>query len=366
MNISQLVQSIDTLATAGQLNSIDENQRVQLYQACSKLRAAPASPLDRTLELLFSGHQAMAVRLGVDLKLFDSIARHSAGDSEKFITVSQISGDIKADAKLVRRIMRFLASMGILKQISRDEFQSTSFAGAYVSASPLSAAVVYFTHFHSIISRLPQYFEDKGWNNPEDIDDSPFQAAMGIKSRYFDYLKTKPYYQDAFNKFMASSYGREGKKWFECFPVAGLLCAECPSDVLLVDIGGCHGVELEAFHKKFPDAPGRLILQDLLHVIETGDLPAGVEAQGYNFFDEQPVKGARAYYLRNVLHDWPDELVLKILGRIREAMAAESLLLIEERVLPEANIPLLSALGDMSMMVLFAAAERTKGDTRAS
>lgn len=183
---------------------------------------------------------------------------------------------------------------------------------------------------------------------------------MGIKSRYFDYLETKPYYQDAFNKVMASSYRREGQDWFDYFPVEEKLRVQESTDVLLVDIGGCHGVELSAFQKRFPNIPGRLVLQDLPHVIDTGDIPAGIEGQGYSFFDEQPVKGAKAYYTRNVLHDWPDKQVLQILGRIREAMEPTSLLLIEERVLPESNVPLMGAIGDMSMMVSFAAAERTK------
>lgn len=39
--------------------------------------------------------------------------------------------------------MRFLASMEILKQISPDCYSSTPFAAAYVSASPLSAAVIH-------------------------------------------------------------------------------------------------------------------------------------------------------------------------------------------------------------------------------
>lgn len=185
---------------------------------------------------------------------------------------------------------------------------------------------------------------------------------MEINSRYWDYLEAKPYYQDAFNTVMASSYRREGQDWFEYFPVEEKLRVEDSSDVLLVDIGGCHGVELGGFHKKFPNLPGRLILQDLPHVVETGDIPAGIEAQGYSFFDEQPVRGARAYYLRNVLHDWPDKQVVQILGRAREAMTAKSLLLIEEKVLAEGGVPLMAAIGDMSMMVSFAAAERTKNE----
>jgi len=72
------------------------------------------------------------------------------------------------------------------------------------------------------------------------------------------------------------------------------------------------------------------------------------------------VKGARAYYLRTVLHDWPDKQVLQILARVREAMTSDSLLLINEMILPESNVALSSATADLMMMVSFASLERTQ------
>lgn len=212
----------------------------------------------------------------------------------------------------------------------------------------------------TFISRLPEYFETKGWKNPEILEDSPFSFALGTQSRYFDYLSSKPYYQTAFNTVMASSYRRSEKNWFDFFPVEEKLKLENPSDILLVDVGGCQGEDLYNFKKKFPNLPGRLVLQDLPHVIEAGKIPNEIEGQGYDFFDEQPVKNARAYYLRNVLHDWPDKQVVEILSRVREAMNSQSLLLVEEKAMPETDVPLMAAVGDMSMMVSFSAAERTK------
>lgn len=44
----------------------------------------------------------MALRLGVDLKLFDAISSRNKINEDKPITVGQISGDVKADSKLVR------------------------------------------------------------------------------------------------------------------------------------------------------------------------------------------------------------------------------------------------------------------------
>lgn len=45
-----------------------------------------------------------------------------------------------------------------------------------------------------------------------------------------------------------------------------------------------------------------------------------IELQVHDFFTPQPIKGARAYFMRSVLHDWPDEQCRKILGHLKDAM----------------------------------------------
>lgn len=212
-----------------------------------------------------------------------------------------------------------------------------------------------------ILSQLPAYFREKGWKNPDDAQDGPFQYAMGTKSHYFDFLSTEPYYQQAFKTVMTMSYRRQGQDWFKFFPVEEKLRVANDSDVLLVDVGGSQGGDIIAFQQMFPHLKGRLVLQDLPSVIDViTDLPAGIESQGYNFFEEQPIKGARAYYLRTVLHDWPDKQARQILSRIRKAMAPDSMLLINETLLPESSVALSSAQSDLAMMVSFASLERTR------
>lgn len=63
--------------------------------------------------------------------------------------------------------------------------------------------------------------------------------------------------------------------------------------------------------------------------------------------------GARAYYLRSILHDWSNAKCLEILARIREAMTpGYSKLLLNEFILPAQNVPLYPALLDINMMAL--------------
>lgn len=175
-------------------------------------------------------------------------------------------------------------------------------------------------------------------------------------------MSSKPYYQNAFDTVMASPYRRDEKSWLDFFPVEEKLQVRDSSDVLLVDVGGGRGKDLQAFRERCPTLPGRLVLQDLSYVTETADIAGEIECQTHNFFDEQPVKGAKAYYLRTVLHDWPDKQAVEILSRLREAMGPDSLLLIHEKAMPETNIPWMAAIGDMTMMTAFSAGERTRNE----
>lgn len=224
----------------------------------------------------------------------------------------------------------------------------------------------YRTHFLTILSKLPEFYAQKGWKSPDDAHDGPFQFAMGTQSHYFDFLSSEPYYQKAFNTTMTASFRRKGQSWFSFFPVEEKLRVEDSTAPLLVDIGGGKGEDILAFRDKFPHLPGKIILQDLPVVVEgVQDTTPPVEVQGYNFFDKQPVKGGKAYYLRTVLHDWPDTQALQILARVREAMAPDSLLLINEVLVPETNRSLCSVVADLAMMTSYAALERTQAQFKA-
>ena len=214
----------------------------------------------------------------------------------------------------------------------------------------------------SILSRLPEYFHAKGWKSPVDARDGPFQFAKGSDAHFFDFLNSNPYYQQAFNTVMTMSFRRRGKEWYEFFPVAERMRVPRSTDPLLVDIGGGQGKDLTEFKARFPHLSGRLILQDLPAVIQgVQDLAPGIEAQCHDFFEVQPVRNAKVYYMRTVLHDWPDRQAVQILGRIRDAMDHASILLISETMLPDTGVPLSSAVSDLQMMGFFASLERTRG-----
>lgn len=91
---------------------------------------------------------------------------------------------------------------------------------------------------------------------------------------------------------------RQGRpSWMDAgfFPVQEKLIdnlEQSKDAVLLVDIGGSFGHDIGEFHRKFPDAPGQLILQDLPVVIDqVTTLDSKIQRMKYDFFTEQPIKG---------------------------------------------------------------------------
>lgn len=132
------------------------------------------------------------------------------------------------------------------------------------------------------------------------------------------------------------------------------------TSVFIVDVGGGPGQYLESVLHGFPYLPGRFITQDLA----ANQKPANdrIEAQVYDFFTPQPIKGAKFYFFRSIFHNWPDEQCLSILRNLHGAMApGYSKLLIHDALPPETGWTRREAHLDMLMMML-GGKKRTKTD----
>ncbi|KAL1582274.1 hypothetical protein WHR41_09231 [Cladosporium halotolerans] len=83
----------------------------------------------------------------------------------------------------------------------------------------------------------------------------------------------------------------------------------------------------------------------------------------HNFFTAQPstARGARAYYLHSIIHDWDDMDAGRILGHIRDAMIpGYSKLLINDVMIPVHQPSRRDTSVDVHMMVKLGGRERTE------
>lgn len=168
-----------------------------------------------------------------------------------------------------------------------------------------------------------------------------------------------------------SAYRAGRPSWVDpgFYPVADRLTKRFDpsvSDVVLVDVGGGLGHDLEELKAKHPALPGRLVLQDRPEVIATVESAAAAggppfEPAAHDFFTPQPVGGARAYYLHSVLHDWGDDDCVRILEQLKPALRpGYSTVLINEMVVPRRDPAWPITSMDQLMLVLGAMQERTE------
>ena len=128
-------------------------------------------------------------------------------------------------------------------------------------------------------------------DNPGEV--TLFEYAHGTKS-IFELLEKHPEQKKAFDDYMKSRRLINAPQWFDIYPAATKL-ANARKDVdaiLLVDIAGGPGQEVERFKQRNPAIPGRCFLQDLPLTLQRIDkLHEGIEAMAYDFFTPQPLKG---------------------------------------------------------------------------
>lgn len=152
---------------------------------------------------------------------------------------------------------------------------------------------------------LPSYLKKNGYKTPGDMTDGPLQYSHDTKFNMFEWLHANPPAGLQFNNHMGG-YSTDRPSWMDdgFYPVEERLLrgfntsstsgggGDGKGSALLVDIGGGLGHDIEAFSQKFPRANGRLVLQDLEHVIgQVERKDDSIERTIYNFHTEQPVKG---------------------------------------------------------------------------
>jgi hypothetical protein len=134
----------------------------------------------------------------------------------------------------------------------------------------------------------------------------------------------------------------------------------------IVDVGGAHGDLLLAILDANPDARGTVF--DRPHVADAAR--AAIHAKGYqgrceavggDFFQAVP-PGGDLYVLKFILVDWKDAEAVRILHNCRTAIAPDGTLLVIEMTIPDDNHPSPGQLFDLNMLVMTGGQERTESE----
>ncbi|WP_413575572.1 methyltransferase [Bdellovibrio sp. HCB290] len=134
----------------------------------------------------------------------------------------------------------------------------------------------------------------------------------------------------------------------------------------VVDVGGASGIFLAAMRQLHPEM--KLTLFELPQVCESakGILkhyvdPTSIEYFPASFFEQQWPANGQAYFLSNVLHDWPRAKGVEILKNIRQALPSNGAVFINEALLNEDRMsPKYTVLFDLMMHLNHASQQYTE------
>ncbi len=277
-----------------------------------------------------------------------SLADHLASGPR---TAEDLAGPTKTHAPSLYRLMRTLASLGIVSEDSSRKFSLTPVGEALKTGAPGAAKATILTLASDWMMRgFSEFQYSLQTGKPA------FEKSLGMP--IFDWFAQHPKEASLFSETMVGFHGME--------PPAVAAAYDFSGARTVVDVGGATGNLLSAVLAKHAGPRG--ILFDLPHVVT--DAPALIKSRGLtdritiesgSFFDRVPA-GGDVYMLSHVIHDWSESQCLTILGHVRRALNPGGRVLIIEMVLPSGNAPHPGKMLDIMMLIGPGGQERTEAE----
>lgn len=261
---------------------------------------------------------------------------------------AQLAAAACCDRTSLFRVLRALASAGVLSQVDGDRFALAALGKSLRSNVPGSLRAIVITigeiHYqacgdlvHSVRTGSPAF-------------NRVFGASL------FEHLAQSPEDSAAFNQGMTDLASMLAYAIVLAYDFSGISS--------VIDVGGGEGQLLRQILNCYPEMTGTVFDSSSVLHSTTGLSSRRCFFTAGNFFESVP-EGAEAYLLSGVLHDWNDELAVTILRNCRNAISGKARLLIVETIVPETNASSFSKLLDINMMVMCSGRERTQSEFEA-
>jgi precorrin-6B methylase 2 len=314
------------------------------------LPSADLSPAFALRRLIF-GHRvtemiAVATRLG----LADTL-----GESAQ--TAPELAARLEADPDALYRLLRALASVGIVEARGQDRFALSAIGCCLRTDVPDSQ--------HDWVLLESADFFQQAWadlGTAVRTGRSAAEHALGMP--FYQYMATHAGVEATFQRAMAGAARLAAAAVVEAYQIE--------PNARVVDVGGGYGTLLAAILRAHPTVRG--VLFDRPEVVAAARAhldAAGVldrcELVGGDFFAAVP-SGGDIYILSRVLMDHDDARSQQLLQNCHEAMAEHGRLLIIQQVLPDdtgAAELYDGAMSDLNMLIFLPGCERTLAQYRA-
>ncbi|KAB5533539.1 S-adenosyl-L-methionine-dependent methyltransferase [Coniochaeta sp. 2T2.1] len=346
----------------------DEVERLRVRAAARRLLARVESPHERAWGFCFEQPVVFAaLQTCIDLGLWKAWTSNGGGEKTIDQLVNFTTRPEDVEPELLRRFFRLLAAFNVVEEIGPDTFRPTPFSLAIGDESTKVRASLEAANNQYILAghNLPRYLAKIGYKVPVEVVNNNHSGSDPDGLNFFGRLQASPKCYADFTGHM-ETWTLWKTPWTKLHDPAKLVEGAKLDDgiPLVVDVGGNTGIDITHVLNAQPDLPaGALVLQDLPEMIAKAKaiVDPKITAMAHDFFTPQPVKGARAYFMHAVLHDWPDEKATQLLQNTRDAMVkGYSKLFVYDIVLPPTGASISQTTMDVNMMSLLSASERTK------
>lgn len=300
---------------------------------------------NHVMDLIYGRWRSQTLYAGVELGVFEVV-----GDIPKHTI--EIADQLDADRQLSYRLLRGLASIGLLEETEERRFSITPAGELLQKDHPESLRGV------TLLEEGPTHYAL--WKHLPDLvregDQNAFDREFGHSG--FEHRDTDPEYAEVFNNAM-SSLSQMSTAWTREM-LAG---HDWANESYVCDVGGGHGHLLCSLLSDHEHLRGAVL--ELPSVVEQDDQlwapKMGVEDRcsyvAGDMFESVPE--ADVYLMKYILHDWSDDECHQILSTVRESAPADARLFAIEHVVPDPGTPHFAKLFDIHMMVWGTGRERT-------
>jgi hypothetical protein len=304
----------------------------------------PGEQPSAALARLINGFQvSQALRVAATLDLADALAGRSATSDELAVATG-------TDPRSLYRLMRALASVGVLHEDDAGGFSLTAVGECLRSDAPESLAG------WAAFAGGPENW--RAWGHllhSVETGENAFRSLHGVD--VWEYRSGRPEESAVFDRAMASLTSRVQD---------GLVAAyDFGRFETVADIGGGNGSLLATVLAAYPGVRG--ILFDEAHVVARAEAVLASAAVADrctivagDFFAEVPP--ADAYLLKSILHDWEDPEATAILRSCRRAAPLQGVIVAVERLVAAPNEGPDAKFSDLNMLVAPGGRERTLGE----
>lgn len=255
------------------------------------------------------------------------------------------------------RLLRALASMGLLEDLGSDRFALTGLGSHLRSNVP-----------GSMRNYALMFGGERAWRSWGKLLHCVKTGESGTRRIYgmgtFEYLAANPDEAVVFNEAMAENTRRVTQALISAYDFSLFR--------KIMDVGGGNGTLIAAIVAAHPNVRG--VVFDLPRgsaeapqKLADAGVAASCEVIAGDFFRSVP-EGADGYILKFIIHDWDDEQSLAILKNCHKAMHQTSKVLLFERVMPEKMEATPAhqqmAMADMNMLAMPGGQERTEKEYR--